>query len=251
MLVHLGCGSKYFEGWLNVDFYPLEQDNTHRGNKIEPDLWADLRRPEIFLEKECASLVFSSHVLEHLYCHEGVAFLSDYFNYIKPGGYMIIETPDLDRVCAFHLFRNLLPTVRNKFSRNKARIEELKSKLSLSSKLDVRAYLEYTRLISNKFSTQFYGAHWEINDISYPYHKFVWTRKSLSSLSVYLGYNIDLSTSATSSHCPLRDMAIILRKPGILDPDDRDVTCSIIDSFYGNSWKRFYRKCYGVLSLFN
>ena len=43
--LHIGCGSKYWDQWCNIDAYPYNSSDTHRGNmKNKPDIWAELIR---------------------------------------------------------------------------------------------------------------------------------------------------------------------------------------------------------------
>jgi predicted SAM-dependent methyltransferase len=86
--VHLGCGSNYIDGWINIDIdSPLA------------DIAADLRHPLPF-EDASVDLVFNEHFLEHLSREQGLAFLRECRRILKPGGMLRISTPDLRWLCA-------------------------------------------------------------------------------------------------------------------------------------------------------
>jgi predicted SAM-dependent methyltransferase len=81
--VHLGCGSNYISGWVNIDIdSPLA------------DIAADLRSPLAF-EDASVDLVFNEHFLEHLSREQGLAFLRECRRILRPGGRLRISTPDL------------------------------------------------------------------------------------------------------------------------------------------------------------
>lgn len=51
------------------------------------------------------SVVYHSHMIEHLKPHDVPAFLRDCRRVLEPGGIMRIATPDLERLCAAYLER--------------------------------------------------------------------------------------------------------------------------------------------------
>ena len=104
--------------------------------------------------------------------------------------------------------------------------------------------------MTNKYSAQFYGASWEINEIGYPYHKFVWSKRQLIDTATMVGYELYFYTSATSSHAPIRDMAIIFRKPGKLNNIDQEKADGIISRFYGTQLSRAYKIVYATIRFF-
>jgi hypothetical protein len=57
--LHLGCGPKYLQGFVNIDANPLR--------KI--DLWLDVRNGLPF-RSDSVDSIYSTHVLEHLYPDE-------------------------------------------------------------------------------------------------------------------------------------------------------------------------------------
>ena len=88
--LHLGCGTVYKEGWVNID-------NNSDNNITKLDLNWDLRYPMPF-PKNSVDFIFHEHMLEHLTSDEGQTFLKDCKRVLKKGGVMRIAMPDL-RAC--------------------------------------------------------------------------------------------------------------------------------------------------------
>jgi len=82
--LHIGCGERKLESFVNVD---------KEGN---PDLKIDVRNGLPFPD-ESVDYVFSEHFIEHLTRDEGVFFLKEVYRVLKPAGVCRIATPDLDR----------------------------------------------------------------------------------------------------------------------------------------------------------
>lgn len=180
--LHLGCGSKYLEGYCNVDYYPKHESDTHRGNVSRVDVWGDI------LNLECSEssidLIRLEHTFEHFYRHEGLKFLKYALKVLSPGGVLVIETPDFIRVILLSL---ILPCRPNQTGSGANR---------------------------DLIRSQFYGASWETNSDGYPYHKYLWAKGELSDSAELIGFESRLKTNATLSHLPGRDMALILVRPG-------------------------------------
>ncbi len=80
--VHLGCGERRIEGWLNVDL---------AGGRADV-VW-DLRRP-LPLAPGSVAAVFHEHFLEHLPFAAAVASLREAHRLLAPGGVLRIGVPD-------------------------------------------------------------------------------------------------------------------------------------------------------------
>jgi len=81
--LHLGCGDKRIEGWVNIDGHPLPG----------VDVVADLRQG---LDFTGVAAVFAEHFLEHLTIEEALALLLEVHRVLDPGGWLRISTPNLD-----------------------------------------------------------------------------------------------------------------------------------------------------------
>jgi predicted SAM-dependent methyltransferase len=83
MKIHLGCGSNYINGWINIDLdSPLA------------DIYADLRQPLQFKDAS-VDMIFNEHFIEHISREEGIAFLKECRRVLKKGGVFRVSTPDL------------------------------------------------------------------------------------------------------------------------------------------------------------
>jgi SAM-dependent methyltransferase len=85
---NLGCGTKKWDAWINVDLY----------SDIS-DIKCDLRKLEI--ASDSADAVAAIHVLEHFYEWEVADLLTEWKRVLKPGGKMILELPCMDKVFAY------------------------------------------------------------------------------------------------------------------------------------------------------
>ena len=83
--VHLGCGPKYLEGFVNVD--------ANLFNKI--DLWLDVRNGLPFPSNSVDS-IYSTHMFEHLYPDELNRLLRECLRVLKPRGGIRLIVPNLE-----------------------------------------------------------------------------------------------------------------------------------------------------------
>jgi predicted SAM-dependent methyltransferase len=89
MKYHLGCGSMYLEGYVNVDF-PQEHHTVN--NLIKADIYADL----MGMPLERCSEIRSSHVFEHFNYIDSFYLLYKWFLAIEVQGQLIIKVPDAE-----------------------------------------------------------------------------------------------------------------------------------------------------------
>jgi hypothetical protein len=84
MKLHLGCGYKHLEGWVNVDQDP----------KCNPDEVFDLTKPDWPIDDNSVEEVLMEHVLEHIEGTEGYATLwKEIHRVCKKGAVIKIEVP--------------------------------------------------------------------------------------------------------------------------------------------------------------
>jgi SAM-dependent methyltransferase len=86
--IHLGCGEKYLAGYVNIDYPPSE----HSVIKVRADEYRDIRTleyPESTLDE-----IRSHHLFEHFSRAEALKLLLRWRRWLKPGGTLVIETPD-------------------------------------------------------------------------------------------------------------------------------------------------------------
>jgi len=88
--LHLGCGRCYLphdQGWINVDFF----------SSTKADAYYDVTN--LPYEKESFSLLYCSHLLEHLHRHAIVATLNHWRSLLVQGGILRLAVPDFEAVC--------------------------------------------------------------------------------------------------------------------------------------------------------
>ena len=80
--LHVGCGSKRFSGWINIDMNP------------KGDLTLDLREGLPFADGSVAR-IYTEHTLEHFYReHDAPFLLRECLRVLEPGGRIRITVPD-------------------------------------------------------------------------------------------------------------------------------------------------------------
>ena len=87
--LHLGCGPHYIAGMINID------GNLFR----KKDLWFDLRNALPFPDQS-ASLVYSSHMLEHLYPEDALRLLKEIHRVLRDDGVARIAVPSMEHAMA-------------------------------------------------------------------------------------------------------------------------------------------------------
>jgi ubiquinone/menaquinone biosynthesis C-methylase UbiE len=113
--LNLGCGLQAPPGWVNVDGswnarlakFPALRKLLAAAGLVARDKadipWSasiyihDVRKPLPFANNS-ASVVFASHVLEHLYHDEAQQLLSESFRVLRSGGIVRIIVPDLETI---------------------------------------------------------------------------------------------------------------------------------------------------------
>jgi len=91
-MLNVGCGTVYHPDWVNADLVPaasgiMRLDVT--------DSWP--------FEAETFDVVYSSHVLEHLYPEQASHFMSEARRVLRPGGTIRLAVPDLERIARGYL----------------------------------------------------------------------------------------------------------------------------------------------------
>ena len=82
--LHLGCGSKLFQGWINIDM------------NLKGDITLDLREGLPFADNS-VELIYTEHTLEHFYReHDAPFLLGECHRVLKPGAWIRITVPDAE-----------------------------------------------------------------------------------------------------------------------------------------------------------
>jgi predicted SAM-dependent methyltransferase len=81
--LHIGCGTVYLDGWVNIDL-----------DAPKADLLLDITKG-LPLGQGSARIIYHEHVMEHITVDQGAFCLKDWFRVLEPGGVVRIATPDL------------------------------------------------------------------------------------------------------------------------------------------------------------
>jgi glycosyltransferase involved in cell wall biosynthesis len=92
--LNLGCGEHHLPGYTNIDF-PPEYHTVQRA--LRPDVCADIR--ELTYPSGSVEEIRMHHVFEHFDRGTAVRLLIEWYEWLKVGGRLVIETPDFER-CA-------------------------------------------------------------------------------------------------------------------------------------------------------
>jgi SAM-dependent methyltransferase len=109
-LLHVGCGISRKEN-TTAAFNTAEWRETRLD--IDPDVQPDVVGSMTDMSSIASGsmdAIFSSHNLEHLYCHEVPVALAEFRRVLKPDGFAVISCPDLQSVCALVAQDRLLDT---------------------------------------------------------------------------------------------------------------------------------------------
>lgn len=87
--LHLGCGTKYLPGFVNID--------GNLFNKI--DLWLDVRNGLPFRDNSVDS-IYSTHMFEHFYAEQLDHLLRECVRVLKPGAGIRLIVPNLEGAMA-------------------------------------------------------------------------------------------------------------------------------------------------------
>src|SRR5512139_881733 len=87
--LHLGCGTRYLDGYVNIDHPPSEHTVQHA---LVADRYADIN--DLHYPAGEIDEVRLHHVFEHFPRQIALALLCRWTDWLKPGGLLRIETPD-------------------------------------------------------------------------------------------------------------------------------------------------------------
>jgi predicted SAM-dependent methyltransferase len=174
--LHLGCGGHYLDGWINIDNFDFERNDSSRsGSRF--DLKMDIRNLNV--ENESVDRILLVHVIEHFVRWEAVKLLRTFLCKLKCGGALIMEHPDLDGCIDWYL----------------------------SCKKSIKTPLGDL----NMGLTQFYGNQWD--ELDYETHRYVWTKCEMKQVLEEIGFVILFLDNNAIFHEAGRDMRVVARKP--------------------------------------
>jgi predicted SAM-dependent methyltransferase len=85
--LHLGCGPRYLEGYINID-----RCSDQPISKVKVDLEANIL--DLQCKENCIDEVRSHHVFEHFDRVQALSLLIKWSLWLKPNGVLHISTPD-------------------------------------------------------------------------------------------------------------------------------------------------------------
>ncbi|PTX98421.1 FkbM family methyltransferase [Opitutus sp. ER46] len=88
--LHLGCGEKHFDGYVNVDYPPSEHTCQ---TVIGADVFADVTK--LRLQPRSVDEIRLHHVFEHFKRSDALGMLIIWHEALKVGGRLHLETPDV------------------------------------------------------------------------------------------------------------------------------------------------------------
>ncbi len=87
MKLHLGCGDKHIDNYINVDARALP------GVDVVDDV-----STLVSFKENAATLIYVSHVLEHFGRNEYIKSLQRWYDLLQPGGILRIAVPDFGQI---------------------------------------------------------------------------------------------------------------------------------------------------------
>jgi len=82
--LHLGCGYRVIDGWLNADLRPRTDE------VLQFDATKTFPLPDNHFD-----FVYSEHMIEHIPYAAGMSMVAECFRVLRPGGRLRLATPDL------------------------------------------------------------------------------------------------------------------------------------------------------------
>lgn len=88
--LHIGCGSRIFEGYINVDGEYMRHDP----NVIVHDITQAFPLADNSVDE-----ILSVHVIEHIMRNRVMDMMREWLRILKPGGFVAVEWPDFLKMC--------------------------------------------------------------------------------------------------------------------------------------------------------
>lgn len=160
--LHLGCGSNYMQGYINIDQL---KDQSDKSESRTVDLDADFTK--LSFPSNSVSEIRLHHVFEHFHRYQVTALLLTWNNWLINNGRLIIETPDFLESAKRYILNNYLQKI---FKQRKKYGYQLLRHLYGSKEADWGNHFEGWD--SNTLSRLLKVFGFEIDNISYARGKF-------------------------------------------------------------------------------
>lgn len=140
-LLNLGCGQKYHNDWLNIDFVS-NNDYVIQHNLLEG----------IPIEDNEVDVVYHSHILEHFSRDDGFHFMEECYRVLNTNGIIRIAVPDLETIAKEYILNLQLAiegNVEAKHNYKWIKLELIDQMVRNESGGDMKNYL-YQPIIENE-----------------------------------------------------------------------------------------------------
>lgn len=84
--LNVGSYYMYLDGFTNIDVNP----------DCKPDIVGDIR--DINFDDDSISLILASQVIEHFDLPDVEIIISNFYKWLKPGGFLVVEVPDVGKI---------------------------------------------------------------------------------------------------------------------------------------------------------
>jgi predicted SAM-dependent methyltransferase len=167
--LQLGAGINYLTGWFNTDYFP-------RKNIFFLDVTKPFPIPSNSFE-----FMFSEHQIEHISYKNATEMLKEIFRTMKPGGYIRISTPDLQKYLDSYLDDTIMKNDKDQHAKN-------------------WIYTGFYNAVNYIPVDDYYKAHF-VNDIFLNYeHFFIYDYQSLAIILKKAGFEEITNCSFKDSH---------------------------------------------------
>jgi hypothetical protein len=118
--LHLGCGMKYLEGYVNVDYPP----SLHSVQNLSvADIFSDIT--ELKYNLSSIEEIRLHHVFEHFSRPKALALLASWNSWLQPRGNIRIEVPDMKKsakiiISPFSSNKQKMKSIRHLFGSHEA-----------------------------------------------------------------------------------------------------------------------------------
>jgi hypothetical protein len=103
--VNLGSGEDMRAGWLNIDIVPRRGRGIRRVDDLTTFVNHDLRRGLPLRPGSC-SVIYASHLLEHLSPSDSNRLVADCWEALEIGGLLRVAVPDIRPIAASYVSRD-------------------------------------------------------------------------------------------------------------------------------------------------
>lgn len=124
MLLDLGTGANYREGWVHADFFltPRLKFWKRYNKRLKPDWMLDLRYP-LNCDANVWDGVYTGHTLEHLYPNDAYNLIKEIYRTLKPSAWLRVNVPDLEKYIRYYNGE----VVNEKFNKFRSGCEAIRS----------------------------------------------------------------------------------------------------------------------------